>query len=95
MARTIRFHLDEHCPIALAEALRRREIDVTTTSEAGLLGSTDEDHIAHALKEGRVIFTQDADFLRLAADGVEHAGIAYCHPEHRSLGDTLRLLILI
>ena len=36
MARTMRFHLDEHVPHAIAEGLRRRGIDVTTTVEAGL-----------------------------------------------------------
>lgn len=33
MSRTIRFHLDENCPRALADGLRRRGIDVTTTPE--------------------------------------------------------------
>lgn len=42
-----------------------------------MLGASDEEHLAFALAEGRVIFTLDADFLRLAAAGHEHAGIAY------------------
>ena len=41
MARTMRFHLDEHVPHAIAEGLRRRGIDVTTTVEAGLRGTSD------------------------------------------------------
>ncbi|MBV8677985.1 MAG: DUF5615 family PIN-like protein [Planctomycetaceae bacterium] len=48
MLRTIRFHLDENCPTAIAEGLRRRGIDVTTTPEAGLIGATDEEQTAHA-----------------------------------------------
>jgi hypothetical protein len=95
MPRTIRFHLDEHCPVALAEGLRRRGIDVTTTAEAGLLHAPDEDHLSYALAQGRVIFTQDADFLRLQASGAEHAGIAYCHQGARSLGELLQMLVLI
>ena len=35
MARTIRFHLDECCDPAIADGLRRRSIDVTTSQEAG------------------------------------------------------------
>src|SRR4051812_6789812 len=58
MPRTIRFHLDEHCPTALADGLRRRGIDVSTTPEAGLMHATDEVQLAFALREGRVIFTQ-------------------------------------
>ena len=50
---------------ALAEGLRRRGIDVTTTAESALEGATDDDQIAFAREQGRVIFTQDADFLRL------------------------------
>jgi hypothetical protein len=36
MADRIRFHLDEHVDPAIATALRRAGIDVTTTNEAGL-----------------------------------------------------------
>jgi hypothetical protein len=35
MADRIRFHLDEHVDPAIATALRRAGIDVTTTNEAG------------------------------------------------------------
>jgi predicted nuclease of predicted toxin-antitoxin system len=67
MPRTIRFHLDENCHRAVAEGLRRRGIEVTTTPDVGLMSATDEQQIAFALTEGRVIFTQDRDFLRLHA----------------------------
>src|SRR5438552_4830896 len=63
MPQTIRFHLDEHCPTALAAGLRRRGVDVTTTPEAGLLHASDEEHLAFAQREVRVLFTQDEDFL--------------------------------
>jgi transposase len=67
MPRTIRFHLDENCPAAIAEGLRRRGIDITTTPDAGLLTASDEEQTAYALAEGRVIFTLDKDFLRMNA----------------------------
>ena len=66
MARTMRFHLDEHLPHAIAEGLRRRGIDVTTTVEAGLRGASDDVHLAYALEQQRVIVTNDLDFLVLA-----------------------------
>jgi hypothetical protein len=75
--------------------LRQRGIDVTTTPEAGLLHATDEEQLAYAIPEGRVLFTQDADFHRLNAAGLQHAGIAYCHPESRSVGEIIRRLVLI
>jgi predicted nuclease of predicted toxin-antitoxin system len=95
MAQTIRYPLDEHYATALAEGLRRRGINVTTTVEAGLPGATDQEHIAFALREGRVIFTEDEDYLVLHASGIPHAGIAYCHQGTRTIGEILRGLVLI
>ena len=95
MSRTIRLHLDENCPRALADGLRRRGIDVTTTPEAGLLEATDEEQTAYAHREGRVIFTQDEDFLAIQASGTPHAGIAYCKKDTSSIGDMIRGLALI
>jgi predicted nuclease of predicted toxin-antitoxin system len=95
MPRTIRFHLDENCAKAIAGGLRRRGIDVTTTPEAGLEGAIDEHQAAYGLAEGRTLFTQDQDFLRLGAAGVPHAGIVYCVKDTKSIGEIIQLLVLI
>lgn len=95
MPRTIRFHLDENCHRAIAEGLRRRGIDVTTTPEAGLMRASDEEQAAYSLAKNRVTFTQDRDFLRLHAAGTRHAGIAYCDKDTRSVGDIIQGLVLI
>jgi hypothetical protein len=68
---------------------------VTTTPDAGLLVAADEDHLAFALSQGRVIFTQDDDFLRLHAAGMPHAGIVYCHQGARGIGEIILGLALI
>lgn len=95
MLRTIRFHLDEHVAQAVADGLRRRTVDVATTGDANLLGAEDDDQIAYALSENRVIFTQDEDFLVSAAAGAAHAGIVYCHQNTRSIGQMVRAIELI
>ena len=95
MPQTIKFHLDEHVPPAIAEGLRRRGVDVTTTVDTGLQGADDPAHIAFALTEGRVIVTHDDDFLVLHSQGVHHNGIAYCHQQARSVGQIIRTLVLI
>jgi predicted nuclease of predicted toxin-antitoxin system len=77
MARTIRFHLDEHWDPAIAAGLRPHRVDVMTSPDAGLLSAEDEEHIVYALDAGRVIFTQDEDFLRLNTAGMEHRGIVF------------------
>jgi hypothetical protein len=92
MARAIRFHPDENIPAAIASGLRRAGIDVTRTREVGLMGALDEEQAAWALAEGRVIFTQDEDFLAMDALGVDHAGIAYCPQRTRSIGEIIRSL---
>jgi predicted nuclease of predicted toxin-antitoxin system len=76
----IRFYTDEHVSKAVIRALRRRSVDVLTVPEAGLLSASDEEHLQRASHEGRVIFTQDDDFLRLAAE-VEHPGVVYAAQE--------------
>src|SRR4051812_30213012 len=51
MPRTIRFHLDEDVDPAVAEGLRRRGVDVTTSREVGLLGTLDTAQLAYAKTE--------------------------------------------
>ncbi|MEG4343929.1 DUF5615 family PIN-like protein [Microcoleus sp. A003_D6] len=91
----IRFHMDEQVDRAIAEALRRRGINLTTTPEAGLLGAVDEEQLAFAISQQRVIFTRDDDFLAFHQRGVEHYGLVYCHQNSRSIGEIVRGLILI
>jgi len=66
MPRTIRFHLDENCHHGVADGLRRYGIDVTTTPEEAVISAADEEQLRFAVSQGRAIFTQDRDFLRLA-----------------------------
>jgi predicted nuclease of predicted toxin-antitoxin system len=71
MARTIRFHLDEHVAHAVADGLRRLGADVTTTIDAGLIGAADARQLAYAIDENRVLVTEDRDFLSLVS-AIEH-----------------------
>ncbi len=65
-----------------------------TTKEADMLGADDEVHLDFALKEQRIIFTQDEDFLRLHAKGLEHCGIVYAH-RRTPIGQVIRGIMLI
>jgi hypothetical protein len=89
----IRFHLDEHVHGAIANGLALRGIGVTTTADAGLLGARDQEHLALALAEHRVIVTGDDDYLRLHSQGVAHAGIAYYQPRSRTIGQVVHGLV--
>jgi predicted nuclease of predicted toxin-antitoxin system len=91
----MKFHLDEHVDPAIAQGLRLRGIDVTTTNDVKLLGAPDSAHVEFALQEERVIFTNDSDFLRFASTGISHAGIAYCARNSRTIGHIVRHLCLM
>jgi predicted nuclease of predicted toxin-antitoxin system len=91
----MRFHLDEHVSPAIADGLRRLGVDVTTTRDADLISASDERHLEFALKEARVIFTNDSGFVSFASANSDHAGIAYCDRDTRSIGEIIRYLCLM
>ncbi len=93
MTEPLRFHLDEHVDPDLARALRRVGIDATTTTEANLRTSSDDAQLNFALQESRILITHDQDFLRLAAQGSAHNGIAFCAQGTRTLGQMIEMLI--
>lgn len=94
MAGRIKFYMDEHVPKAVTEGLRRRGVDVVTVQELGLQAADDRRHLERAAEEGRVVFTQDADFLRLHAAGVVHRGVVYAS-QQTPVPHMLRSLMLI
>jgi predicted nuclease of predicted toxin-antitoxin system len=91
----IRFHLDENVNPVITQALRRYGIDVTTTADAGILSSPDNIQFDFALRENRVIVTDDDDFLRIASFEYEHPGITFCQLQSRSIGEIVRAIRLI
>ncbi len=95
--RLLRYHLDEHVPDAIADGLRYRGIDVTTTNEAGLLGAPDHEHLSYGRTESRVVVTYDRDFAALHSTSVQrpHRGIVYRPPKAGlSIGEVVRGLHL-
>lgn len=91
---TIKFLTDENVSRAVVMGLRRRGVDVLTVAEAGNLGASDEAILGIARETERVIFTQDDDFLRLAAIVPDHRGIVYTSQEN-TVGEIIRGLMLI
>jgi hypothetical protein len=94
VADRLRFYMDEHVPKAVTEGLRRRGVDVITVQELGLQAAEDARHLERASQDGRIVFTQDADFLRLHASGLPHRGIVYAHQQTPAF-HILRSLMLL
>ncbi len=90
----IQFYMDEQVAIAIAKGLKRRGIDVLTSQEAEMLGTSDKDQLEFAKSCQRVLFTQDVDFLKLHASGTKHTGIVYSR-QGTNIGDIIRNLQLI
>ncbi len=80
----LKLYGDECWDRRVSEGLRRRELDIVTAHELNLLGASDEVHLERASASGRVIVTQDSDFLRLANEfltaGREFPGVIHCRP---------------
>jgi predicted nuclease of predicted toxin-antitoxin system len=95
VSERVRFHLDEHMHPAIAQALRRHGVDVTTTIEAELRTGDDHAQLAFARSEGRILVTDDADFLRFAGLNRDHSGIAFCRRSRLSVGQIINGLLLI
>ena len=79
--------------------MRRRGIDVLTAFEDGRAEASDEELLARATEVGRIVFTQDDDFLAIADDwqrnGRDFAGLVYAHQLQVTVGQIVTDLQLI
>ena len=92
----IRLYLDEDVEVFLADAVRRRGYEVTTTRDCGNLGMSDLDQIAFARRKGFVILTYNVrHFPRLHYEMLNrnehHPGFIIARQEGFTL--TLRRLL--
>lgn len=86
-----RFYLDDDsADRRVIFALRARGIDVQAPWDSNLYGAPDEQHLAHAARERRVLVTSNVkDFLqihfRVLSEGAHHAGIVFVVQQKYSL----------
>lgn len=73
MAR-LAFHADEHVPQAVVSALRSNGYTVGTATEEPGSETVDTELLARCADEGRVLITNDRDFVELSST-IDHAGI--------------------
>ncbi len=57
-------YMDVHIPMFVTEALRRSGLDVLTSQDDGTATLDDERLLARAVELGRILFSQDQDFLK-------------------------------
>lgn len=92
-------YMDENVHGAITSGLRLREVDVLTVQEDNLSGFADMLVLDRATELGRIVFSQDRDFLVEAkhrqSRGVPFPGIVYGHQLVVQIGDCIRDLELI
>jgi hypothetical protein len=92
-------YMDVHVPLAITEGLRRRAIDVITSQEDQTTLMDDDALLERASGLGRLLFTQDQDFLRIGANwseaGRSFFGILYAHQLNSTLGQIVEDIELI
>lgn len=93
MPNKLSFYLDENVETVVAAQLRLREIEVVTVLDLGLLGDSDANHLARATRMGYILCSYDRDYLRLANEGVEHAGLVMGQRRKHEVGDWVRGLV--
>lgn len=97
----IRLYLDEDSQrISLAEALKRRGVDVLTTNQAGRISYLDEKQLEFAASLGRTIYTFNVkDFLLLhfnfLTQGRQHSGIIIGEQGRFGVGEEMRRLLRV
>lgn len=96
---SVKFYFDEHVPRAVMLGLRLRSVDVLTAQEDGAAGRNDPEMLDRATALDRVLFSQDADLLREAANRQaaqdRFAGVIYAHPLEVTIGRLVSDLELI
>ena len=87
---SVAFYVDEHVHGAIIQGLRRRGVDVLTVQDDGFDHNDDPILLDRALALGRVMVTQDKDFLREGRRrqlaGEPFAGVAYGPQEANAIG---------
>ncbi len=91
--------MDVHVPLAMTIELQLRGVDVLTAQEDAAAQMEDSKLLDRALGLGRVLVTQDADFLIEAArrqeNALRFAGIIYAPQLDITIGQCVRDLELI
>jgi hypothetical protein len=96
---SLKLYMDENVHGAITIGLRLRDVDVLTVQEDGYSGSPDPVILDRSTALGRIVFTQDRDFLVEGSHrqtvGIDFAGVVYAHQLMVSIGDCIRDLELI
>lgn len=96
---SLALYMDHHVPYPVTRGLRTRGIDVLTAQEDGTQTAEDRNILQRATELGRLLFTQDEDFLAISAEkqrtGERFTGVAFAPQNRVTIGDCVRDLEMI
>ena len=91
--------MDEHVRRAVTMGLRLRNVDVLTVQEDHLSSRNDDVLLDRATELGRIVFSNDVDFVREAQvrqrAGRTFSGVIYTHQARMTVGQMIDDLELI
>ncbi len=95
----LRFFFDECADEDVARGLRRRGIDVVTTSELRRKEQSDVEQLDFVRRTGRIIYTTDRHFLVIVAkwlaESINFPGVIYHAQGALTKGEAIRALLLL
>lgn len=95
----VAFYADVHVPTAVIEGLRLRGVDMLRAQDDGMEEAADLAILDRATSLGRVVLTQDDDFLAEATRrqrlGVRFSGVVYGHQLRTTVSSLVHDLTLI
>jgi hypothetical protein len=96
---SVALYLDHNANPVVATVLRHQEVDCITAREDGRAALDDESLLERVTNLGRVLYTEDDDFLGISArwqrQGRPFSGIAYAKQRRLSIGELIMQLQLI
>ena len=88
----IAFYFDACVQVSIAQQLKRHGIDAVTARDLDELRDADSSHLRRATDQNRVLVKYDDDFVKMAQQGTEHAGIVFVPTRYRRIGIVVKEL---
>lgn len=82
--------MDENMQPSVGEQLQASGIDVSSVHALKIFSEGDPNLLELATADNRVTCTRDADYVRMARAGAQHAGIVFFEKGQRNIGYIVR-----
>ena len=90
---SLRLYMDHNVHAGITQGLRNRGVDCLTAAEDFMAAAEDEEILVRATALGRVVFSEDVDFLALAsqwlASGRPFAGVIFASQMGITIGQAI------